>query len=106
MADTVTPNYNLIKPQIGASADTWGIKLNQNMDAIDTAMAKALNEDGTNDHTGNQQVFANTGIKIGTFGLAIEAGDLVIRVSGVVKARLEADGTFTATDVVGDPAIS
>lgn len=43
MADTVTPNYNLTKPEVGGSNDTWGDKLNANMDAIDTAM-KAIDD--------------------------------------------------------------
>lgn len=38
MADSVTTNYNLTKPEIGASADSWGTKLNGNMDAIDAQM--------------------------------------------------------------------
>lgn len=53
MADSVTSNYNLTKPEINGSRSTWGTKINGNLDTIDSQMKANANAATAAQNTAN-----------------------------------------------------
>ena len=93
MADTTSTVYGLVKPEVGASEDTWGTKLNTNLDALDDLLSGSTTLQGAKLDDTTKIVDNADATKI----VALSAGSLTTATTRTFTFP-DATGTFVLAD--------
>lgn len=105
MADTNTTNYSLVKPEVGASADTWGTKLNNNMDSIDSQM-KTNADDIATKQASSTHLTTLDGLSKTDGNFVVTNGTTYVAESGATARTSLGLGSLATLNAVGSSQIT